>query len=164
MTTNEVCVTVCLSNVWQHVQKIHVPNWFPTVSDWFWLVSHHLFWRLCFKHRESWVIFGGICDEGPPVLDVLICSHFESTGLADPDKQTSESLGFELPAHQSCDIQTKLPNPWREPRVVRFQQDDLGLCHPPLSCRSLTLGQCAGTKMLKNVEKYDPPKRPKRRK
>ena len=58
------------------------------------------------KHRESWVIFGGIC-EGPPVLDVLICSHFESTGLADPDKQTSESLGFELPAHQSCHIQNK---------------------------------------------------------
>ena len=117
------------------------------------------------KHRESWVIFGGIC-EGPPVLDVLICSHFESTGLADPDKQTSESLGFELPAHQSCHIQTKLPNPWREPWVVRFQQDDLGLNlpSPPLSCRSLTLGQCAGTKMLKNVEKYDPPKRPKRRK
>ena len=99
MTTNEVCVRVCLGNVWQHVQKIHVPNWFPTVSDWFRLVSHHLFWGLCFKHRESWVIFGGICDEGPPVLDVLICSHFESTGLADPDKQTSESLGFELPAH-----------------------------------------------------------------
>ena len=72
MTTNEVCVTVCLGNVWQHVQKIHAPNWFPTVSDWFRLVSHHLFWGLCFKHRESWVIFGGICDEGPPVLDVLI--------------------------------------------------------------------------------------------
>ena len=72
MTTNEVCVTVCSGNVWQHVQKIHVPNWFPTVSDWFRLVSHHLFWGLCFKHRESWVIFGGICDEGPPVLDVLI--------------------------------------------------------------------------------------------
>ena len=34
-------------------------------------------------------------------------SHFESTGLADPDKQTSESLGFELPAHQSCHIQNK---------------------------------------------------------
>ena len=107
MTTNEVCVTVCLGNVWQHAQKIHVPNWFPTVSDWFRLASHHLFWGLCFKHRESWVIFGGICDEGPPVLDVLICSHFESTGLADPDKQTSESLGFELPAHQSCHIQNK---------------------------------------------------------
>ena len=130
---------------WQHVQKIHVPNWFPTVSDWFRLVSRHLFWGLCFKHRESWVIFGGIC-EGPSVLDVLTCSHFESTGLADPDKQTSESLGFELPAHQSCHIQTKLPNLWREPWVVRFQQDDLALNlpSPPLSCRSLTLGHCAG--------------------
>ena len=124
------------------------------------LVSRHLFWGLCWKSTVNlgWS-FGGIC-EGPPVLDVLICSHFESTGLADPDKQTSESLGFELPAHQSCDIQTKLPNPWREPRVVRFQQDDLGLNlpSPPLSCRSLTLGQCAGTKMLKNVENTTPPR------
>ena len=34
---------------WQHVQKIHVPNWFPTVSDWFRLVSRHLFWGLCWK-------------------------------------------------------------------------------------------------------------------
>ena len=45
------------------------------------------------KHRESWVIFGGIC-EGPPVLDVLICSHFESTVLRILTSKLQKVLGL----------------------------------------------------------------------
>ena len=81
------------------------------------------------------------------------CSHFES----DPSK-LQKVLGLSCQPTKVVISKTKLPNLWREPWVVRFQQDDLGLCHPPLSCRSLTL--------VKNVEtcwKILPPKRPKKR-